>query len=181
MKESIFRLNCVGPEFQETEFWYVLQDNVPTNSSYISSEFLFVKRGFSVLPHPLHSPDIAPAEFLYPQLNEIRIQQTVTTELKAIREQAFPLHSIRCSISDTNVVRCYVFTAVTSSEATSSTTLSSAVILLPPPPLFPIKHFSTPTYLPARMSATQLNPLPPHICLLSRSIAAVTLMMEAIR
>jgi hypothetical protein len=74
-----------------------------------------VKQGIPVLYHPPYSPDLAPADsFLCPKLKIAMkgtrfeavssIQQIVTGVLKAIREEAFLGHSIRC-MSDVNVVR----------------------------------------------------------------------------
>jgi hypothetical protein len=75
------------------------------------SEFL-EKRGVPVLSHPPYSPDLTPADlvlFLTLNIAETRseavssIQQTVTRELKSIREGAFLGHSIPC-MSDVAVV-----------------------------------------------------------------------------
>jgi hypothetical protein len=68
-----------------------------------------------VLSHPPYSPDLAPADFfLFPNLKITMkgtrfeavssIQQTVSRDLKAIREEAFFGHSSRC-MGDVNVVR----------------------------------------------------------------------------
>jgi hypothetical protein len=89
----------VRPEFQESGFWYLLHDEALVHSSGFVSMFL-AKRGIPVLSHPPYYSDLAPADlFQFPKLKIAMkgmrfeavsmIQQTVTRELKAIKEQAF--------------------------------------------------------------------------------------------
>jgi histone-lysine N-methyltransferase SETMAR len=106
MKRLIARVHRVRPEFQENGSWFLLHDNAPAHSSRIVSEFL-TKREIPVLSHPPYLPDLAPADFfLFPKLkiaiNGTRfeaissLQQTVTRQLTATREEAFLGHSIHC-------------------------------------------------------------------------------------
>jgi hypothetical protein len=99
MKRLIARVHCVRPEFQENGYRFLLHDNALAHSSSVVSEFL-AKQGIPVLSHPPYSPDLVLDDFfLFPKLKigmkgtrfeaVSSIQQTVTRELKAIREEAF--------------------------------------------------------------------------------------------
>jgi transposase len=99
IKRLIARVYRVRPEFQGNGSWFLLHDNAPAHSSSVVSEFL-AKRGIPMLSHPHYSPHLAPADyFLFSKLKIAMkgtrfeavssIQQTVTRELKAIREAAF--------------------------------------------------------------------------------------------
>jgi hypothetical protein len=97
IKRLIARVHCVGPEFQESGSWYLLRDNAPTHSLGVVSEFL-AKRWVPVLSHPPYSVILSLLSFLFSKLKIATkgtrfeavssIQQTVTRELKAIREEA---------------------------------------------------------------------------------------------
>jgi hypothetical protein len=99
IKRLSARVHCVKPEFQESGSWYLLHDNASAHFSGIFFEFL-VKQGIPVLSHPPCSPNLVSADlFLFSELKNVMegmrfkavssIQQTVTRELKAIREEAF--------------------------------------------------------------------------------------------
>jgi hypothetical protein len=99
IKRSIARVHCVWPGFQERWSPYLLQYNAPAHSSGDVSVFL-ANLGIPVLSHPPYSPNLFPADFfLFPKLKITKewtrfeavssIQQTVTRELKATREEAF--------------------------------------------------------------------------------------------
>jgi hypothetical protein len=99
IKRSITRVHRDKPEFQESGSWYLLHNNALAHSSGIVSEFL-AKRGISVLSHPSCSHDLVLADiFLFSKLKIAMkgtrfkavssLQQTMTRELKAIREEAF--------------------------------------------------------------------------------------------
>jgi hypothetical protein len=97
MKRLIARVHRIRPEFQENGSWFLLHDSEPAHSSSVVSEFL-AKRGIPVLSHPHYLPDLVPAIFISKLKIAMKgtrfeavlsIQQTVTRELKAIREEAF--------------------------------------------------------------------------------------------
>jgi hypothetical protein len=99
IKRLIAQVHCVRPEFQEGGSWYLLLNNARVHSSGVVSEFL-AKQGIPVLSHLPYSPDLVLAGyFLFHKLKIAMkgmsfevvslIQQTVTRELKAIREEAF--------------------------------------------------------------------------------------------
>jgi hypothetical protein len=86
------------PEFQESGSWYLLHDIAPVHSSGVVSEFL-AKQGSPVLSYTPYSPNLAPADFLFPKLEIAMkgmrfeavslIHWTVARELKAVWEEAF--------------------------------------------------------------------------------------------
>jgi hypothetical protein len=105
IKKLTARVHRVRLQFQESWPWYLLHDNAPAHSSGIISEFL-AKRGISVLSSLIYRR----LTFLFPKL-EIAMkgtrfeaasssQQTVTRQLKAIREEEIsrPFNSLydRC-------------------------------------------------------------------------------------
>jgi hypothetical protein len=97
IKILIARVHRVRSEFKESGSWYHLHDNAPAHSSGFVSEFL-AKRGIPCYPlQP--TPLIYHRLILFPKLKVamkgtrfeavLSIQQIVTRELKAIREEAF--------------------------------------------------------------------------------------------
>ena len=87
------------PELWENQTWMLHHDNVPAHASLLIHSYL-AKHQTSVVPHPLYSPDIAPADFfLFPKpkttLKGCRfqtieeIQENVIKELCAITESVF--------------------------------------------------------------------------------------------
>jgi hypothetical protein len=113
VKRSIARVHCVRPEFQESGSWSLVRDNAPAHSSALSPSFWRNDGSpcYPIRPTPLIYLRLA---FLFPKSKiamkgtrfEIvsSILQTLTRELKAIREEAFSGTSNRC-MSDLNVVR----------------------------------------------------------------------------
>ena len=83
----------------ESQTWMLHHDNAPTHESLLVSSYL-TKYHISVVPHPIYSPELAPAEFFLflkfkATLKECRfqtieqIQVNATRELRAITENAF--------------------------------------------------------------------------------------------
>jgi len=64
-------------------------DNAPAHASLLIRSYP-AKHQTSVVPHPLYSPDLAPADFfLFPKLKttfKVRIFQTIEIQENAIRE-----------------------------------------------------------------------------------------------
>ena len=56
------------PEVWRNNTWMLHHDNAPAHASLLTREFL-TKHGTAVVPQPLYSPDLAPADFLlFPKL-----------------------------------------------------------------------------------------------------------------
>jgi hypothetical protein len=94
IKRLTARVLRVRSEFQENGSWYLLHDNAPAPSLDVVSKFLV-----KMLSYPPYSFDLAPADFLLFSKLKIEmkwtrfeavssIQQTVTRELKVMREEA---------------------------------------------------------------------------------------------
>jgi hypothetical protein len=97
-KRLIAEAHGIRPECEESGSCCLLHHEALAHPSEAVSEFL-AERGICVLSHPTYSPDLALAEFLSHFLNKKKIatketrfeavssvRQTVTGELKAIRE-----------------------------------------------------------------------------------------------
>jgi transposase len=94
----IARIHCVRPEFEEIGSWYLLHEIHRRILRGLSPSFGGNER-IPVLSRPSYSSGLAPADFLFRKLKIAMkgtrfeavssIQQTVTRELKAIREEAF--------------------------------------------------------------------------------------------
>ena len=87
------------PELWENQTWMLHHDNVPAHASLLIRSFL-AKHQTCVVPHPPHSPDLAPADFfLFPRLKTTlkgrrlktteEIQENAIRKLRAITEIAF--------------------------------------------------------------------------------------------
>jgi len=79
--------------------WLLHHDNAPAHASFLIRSYM-AKYQTSVVPHPIYSPDLAPADlFLFPKLKTTLkcrrfqttedIQENAITELRAITESAF--------------------------------------------------------------------------------------------
>jgi hypothetical protein len=62
IKRLIAQVHRVRPEFQDSGFWNLLNNNEPAHSSGVVSEFL-AKRWIPVLSHPPYSPDLSLDDF----------------------------------------------------------------------------------------------------------------------
>ena len=87
------------PELWENQIWMLHHDDVPAHASLLIHSYL-AKQQASIVPHPPHSPDLAPADFfLFPRLKATlkgcrfqtieEIQENVIRELRTITESAF--------------------------------------------------------------------------------------------
>ena len=87
------------PDLWENQTRMLHHDNAPAHASLLIRSYL-AKRQTSIVPHPLYSPDLAPADsFLFPKLKTTligrrfqtveEIQENAIGELRAITESAF--------------------------------------------------------------------------------------------
>jgi len=87
------------PEMWENQTWMLHHDNAPAHVSLLIRSYL-AKHQTTVVPHPLYSPDLDPADFfLFPKLKTTlkgrlfqtieEIQENAIRELRAITESAF--------------------------------------------------------------------------------------------
>jgi hypothetical protein len=73
--KEILRLLCSSicrkrPELWSRKNWLLIHDNAPAHHSVLVQEEL-AKQQVTVFPHPPHSPDLAPCDFLFfPPLKE---------------------------------------------------------------------------------------------------------------
>ena len=84
------------PEKWRSGNWILHHDNAPAHRAATTNEFL-VKYNIPSLPHPPYSPDLAPGDFLFPQLKKTtkgrrfdyveEIQANATRQLRAITKK----------------------------------------------------------------------------------------------
>jgi transposase len=87
------------PELWENHTLILQHDNAPTHASLLIRSYL-AKYQTSLVPHPPHSPDLAPADiFLFPKIktplkgrrfqNIEKIKENAMKELRAITQSVF--------------------------------------------------------------------------------------------
>jgi hypothetical protein len=62
MEWLLKRISRVRPEFHNSKKWFLLHDNVQAHTAGVVARFL----ARTVLHHPSYSPDLAPADFYFP-------------------------------------------------------------------------------------------------------------------
>jgi len=88
------------PEVWRNNTWMLHHDNAPAHASLLTREFL-TKHGTAVVPQPLYSPDLAPADFLlFPKLKSslkgCRFQTVEDIEENSIRDlRAIPQNTFQ--------------------------------------------------------------------------------------
>ena len=99
LKRLVQRIRRIRPELYQSGQWNFLHDNARSRTVIRVLNFL-AQRKVTVLPHPPHSPDLAPADFslflrLKWALKGLRltdvadIKQRVTTVIREIPQEAF--------------------------------------------------------------------------------------------
>jgi hypothetical protein len=65
MERLLKRICHVRPEFHNSKEWFLLHDNAPAHTASVVACFL-ARKQVTVLHHPSCSPDLAPADFYFP-------------------------------------------------------------------------------------------------------------------
>ena len=74
--------------------WHFHQDNAPVHNSILVTDY-FTKMGIKTVPHPLHSPDLAPCDFwLFPKLRgyhyeTIEMKEAVMKVIDTLTQEDF--------------------------------------------------------------------------------------------
>jgi hypothetical protein len=65
MERLLKRIRRVRPEFHNSNEWFLLHDNVPAHTAGVVARCL-ARKQVTVRHYPPYSPDLAPADFYFP-------------------------------------------------------------------------------------------------------------------